>query len=295
MPDDLAVKCSGCGEILIKKEFEKNLKVCPKCGHHHRMTVNERIASLFDENSFEEIQVPIRSKDFMSFPDYQNKLEKSWSKLGEGDSFRIGRGEIQGRKCIAGLSEFSFMGGSMGSVAGEKIAIALELGAKEQTPVLLVTTSGGARMQEGLTSLMQMAKTSASVAQLAKARVPLIVLLTDPTTAGVMASYASLGDVLISEPGALIAFTGQRVAAQAAQGTKLPANYQTAEWRLEKGHIDTVVVRRDLPSTLGKLLGLLHNPEAAPVRKSLASSSQKHKATSSSEAVATKNQIANAE
>jgi len=261
LPDDLAVKCSGCGEILMRKEFERNLKVCSKCGYHHRMSVADRIASLFDEGSFEEIVVPIRSRDFLSFPDYQNKLEKAWKKTGDGDSFCIGTASIQGQKCVAGLSEFSFMGGSMGSVAGEKITLALELGIKQSLPVLLVATSGGARMQEGLTSLMQMAKTSAAVAQLAKKRLPLIVLLTDPTTAGVMASYASLGDVLIGEPGALIAFTGQRVAAQAAQGTKLPANYQTAEWRLEKGHIDTIVARRDLPATIGKLLSLLHNPE----------------------------------
>jgi len=260
VPDGLAIKCSGCGEILFNKEFEKNLKVCAKCGHHHRMSVDERIAILFDSGTFEEIDVPIRSRDFLEFPDYQTKLDKGWAKSGTGDSFRIGLGEIQGRRCVAGLSEFSFMGGSMGSVTGEKIAIALETGIRMRLPVLLTTTSGGARMQEGLMSLMQMAKTSAAVARLAKARLPLIVLLTDPTTAGVMASYASLGDVLLAEPGALIAFTGQRVAAQAAQGQKLPLNYQTSEWRLEKGHIDAIVQRRDLATIIGRLLGLLHNP-----------------------------------
>ncbi|MDR3710786.1 MAG: acetyl-CoA carboxylase carboxyltransferase subunit beta [Capsulimonadaceae bacterium] len=263
VPDGLAVKCSGCGEILFNKDFEKNLKVCSKCGHHHRMSVDERIAALFDEGTFEEINVPIRSRDFLKFPDYQDKLDKGWAKSGNNDSFRIGIGKIQGQKCVAGLSEFSFMGGSMGSVAGEKITRAIETGVRLSLPVVLVATSGGARMQEGLMSLMQMAKTAAAAARLAKARLPLFIVLTDPTTAGVMASYASLGDVLISEPGALVAFTGQRVAAQAAQGQKLPANYQTAEWRLERGHIDLVLHRKELATTLGRLLGLLYNPAVA--------------------------------
>jgi acetyl-CoA carboxylase carboxyl transferase subunit beta len=281
VPDGLAVKCSGCGEILFNKDFEKNLKVCPKCGHHHRMTVNDRIETIFDEGTFEEIDVPIRSRDFLGFPEYQDKLNKGWAKSGNSDSFRIGYGQIQATKCVAGLSEFAFMGGSMGSVAGEKIARALELGAEKQLPVVLFTTSGGARMQEGLVSLMQMAKTSAAVAKLAQARMPLIIVLTDPTTAGVMASYASLGDVLIAEPGALVAFTGQRVAAQAAQGQKLPPNYQTAEWRLEKGHVDAVVHRRDLPSTLGRLLSMLYNPapEKPATRKSSPRPASRAKAT----------------
>jgi acetyl-CoA carboxylase carboxyl transferase subunit beta len=264
VPEGLAIKCAGCGEILFNKDFEKSLKVCAKCGYHHRMSVDERIATLFDQGTFEEIDVPIRSLDFLNFPDYQSKLEKGWAKSGMSDSFRIGLGAIHDRRCVAGLSEFSFMGGSMGSVAGEKIAVALETGINMALPVVLITTSGGARMQEGLMSLMQMAKTSAAVARLARARLPLIVLLADPTTAGVMASYASLGDVLLAEPGALIAFTGQRVAAQAAQGQKLPPNYQTSEWRLEKGHIDAIVHRRDVAATIGRLLSLLHNPEVQP-------------------------------
>ena len=283
VPDGVAVKCGSCSEIIFKKDFEKNLKVCPRCSHHHRMTVDERIAVLFDEGSFEEFDVRIKSRDFLHFPDYQDKLDKGWAKTGNGDSFRIGVGQIQGQKCVAGLSEFSFMGGSMGSVAGEKITRALEMGAKLSLPVVLVTTSGGARMQEGLMSLMQMAKTSAAVARLARARMPLFILLTDPTTAGVMASYASLGDVLIAEPGALVAFTGQRVAAQAAQGQKLPANYQSAEWRLEKGHLDAVVPRKELPSTLGRLIGLLYNPAlATPPRRSNGKSASRAKAQATS-------------
>ncbi|HEY3331627.1 MAG TPA: acetyl-CoA carboxylase carboxyltransferase subunit beta [Capsulimonadaceae bacterium] len=280
VPDGLAVKCGGCGEIVFNKEFEKNLKVCPKCGHHHRMSVDERIETIFDEGTFVEINVAIRSRDFLNFPEYQDKLNKGWAKFGNSDSFRIGRGDIQGQKCVAGLSEFGFMGGSMGSVAGEKITQALEAGAAEQLPVVLFTTSGGARMQEGLVSLMQMAKTSAAAAKLAQARMPLIIVLTDPTTAGVMASYASLGDVLLAEPGALVAFTGQRVAAQAAQGQKLPANYQSAEWRLERGQIDDVVARKDLPIVLGRLLALLHNPDTdRPARKSATRAASKAKAS----------------
>ena len=181
--------------------------------------------------------------------------------MGGGDSFRVGSAKIESQPCVVGVSEFYFMGGSMGSVAGEKIARALEAGIEKRLPVVLFTTSGGARMQEGLMALMQMGKTSAAAARLSQARLPLIIVLTDPTTAGVMASYASLGDVLIAEPGALIAFTGQRVAAQAAQGQKLPADYQSAEWRLARGHIDAIVARKELKSTIGRLLGLLHNTE----------------------------------
>jgi len=258
VPDGIAVKCAGCSEIIFNKDLEKNLKVCPKCGHHHRMTSEERILATVDEGTFEELSTNLVSRDFLNFPDYADKLGKAWAKMGTGDSFRIGAARVEGQQCVLGVSEFYFMGGSMGSVAGEKIARALELGVARKLPVVLFTTSGGARMQEGLMALMQMGKTAAAAARLAQARLPLIIVLTDPTTAGVMASYASLGDVLVAEPGALIAFTGQRVAAQAAQGQKLPADYQSAEWRLAHGQIDAIVPRKEMKSTLGRLLGLLY-------------------------------------
>jgi acetyl-CoA carboxylase carboxyl transferase subunit beta len=264
----LAVKCSGCGEILFNKDFEKSFKVCPKCGHHHRLTAEERITITVDEDSFEPLAetVSLTSRDFLSFPDYPEKLAVARGKAGLEDSFRVGVAKIESQPLVLGVSEFGFMGGSMGSVAGEKIAIAIENAIELGLPVVFFTTSGGARMQEGLMALMQMAKTSAACSRLAVAGLPLIVVLTDPTTGGVMASYASLGDVILAEPGALLVLAGQRVAAQAAQGQKLPANYQSSEWRLEQGHIDQIVARRDLRSTLSRLIGLLSPERAAGAR-----------------------------
>jgi len=278
VPDGIAVKCGGCGEIIFNKDLEKNLKVCPKCSFHHRMTAEERIAATVDEDTFDEFATNLVSRDFLNFPDYSSKLEKAWDKMGNGDSFRVGSAKIDTQPCVVGVSEFYFMGGSMGSVAGEKIARALEAGVEKRLPVVLFTTSGGARMQEGLMALMQMAKTSAAAARLSQARLPLIIVLTDPTTAGVMASYASLGDILIAEPGALIAFTGQRVAAQAAQGQKLPADYQSAEWRLARGHIDSIVARKELKSTIGRLLSLLRTADVpAPAKRASKTNGAGHK------------------
>ncbi len=273
VPNGLAVKCDKCGDVMFSKDFEKNLQVCLKCGHHHRLSAENRLSYTVDEGSFEEFaqSARLKSRDFLPFPDYDDKLGKAWKKAGTQDSFVVGTATIETHPLVIGVSQFAFMGGSMGSVAGEKIALALEEAIERYLPVVLFTTSGGARMQEGLTSLMQMAKTSAACARLAQAGLPLIVVMTDPTTAGVMASYASLGDVLLAEPGALVAFTGQRVAAQAAQGQKLPPDYQLSEWRVEQGHIDAVVARRDLRAHLGKLLGLLSPnatlaPPAIPVQ-----------------------------
>ena len=267
----LAVKCGGCGEILFNKDFEKNLKVCSKCGHHHRLTAAERIAITVDEGSFQPFPeaAALRSRDFLSFPDYPQKLASAEAKAGAYDSFRVGLAKIESQPLVLGVSEFWFMGGSMGSVAGEKIAIGLEKAIEMRLPVVLFTTSGGARMQEGLMSLMQMSKTSAACARLAAAGLPFIVVLTDPTTGGVMASYASLGDVILAEPGALLVLAGQRVAAQAAAGQKLPPNYQSSEWRLEQGHIDQIVARRDMRPILSRLIALL-SPEQASVKKSAA-------------------------
>lgn len=260
VPDGVAVKCLKCSEILFAREFEKNLKVCSKCGHHHRISAQERIDYTVDAGSFDEFSTEIYSDDPLNFPQYQDKLEQAWRKIGRGDAFRVGRARIGGHACVLGVSEFAFRGGSMGSVTGEKITRALEVGIEEGLPVVFVTSSGGARMEEGLISLMQMAKTSATVAHLGIAGLPLIVVMCDPTIGGVPASYASLGDVILAEPGAIIGLAGQRVAAQAQTG-KLPQNYQTSEWRQEHGQVDAVVARKDLPDALSRLISLL-NPSS---------------------------------
>jgi acetyl-CoA carboxylase carboxyl transferase subunit beta len=264
VPVGLAVKCVKCSTILFNRDFDKNLRVCTKCGHHSRLSAQQRIDFTVDAGSFEEFAGDLRSVDPLKFPEYSEKLLQSVKKVGAGESFRVGFATISGSRCVIGVSEFAFRGGTLGSVAGEKIVLAMEAGAKLGLPVVLFTASGGARMEEGLIALMQMAKTSAAAALLSKAKQPLIVVLADPTTGGVLASYASLGDILISEPGAYIAFAGARVAKQ-AQTQKLPDDYQTAEYRLAHGQIDMVVQRRDMPATLGRLLGFLSKPtEAAP-------------------------------
>lgn len=260
VPEGLAVKCARCSEILFRREFERNLKVCGKCGHHHRLSAKERIAHIADDHSFEEFATDLLSQDALGFPGYQAKLDAGWQKVGSTDAFRVGAARIDNQPCILGVSEFAFRGGSMGSVMGEKITRALETGREQHLPVVLFTSSGGARMEEGLISLMQMAKTSAAVARFHQSSLPLIVVLTDPTIGGVPASFASLGDILLAEPGALIALSGERVAAQ-AQTQKIPADYQTAEWRLAHGQIDAIVPRRELRGTIGRLLGLLYSRE----------------------------------
>jgi acetyl-CoA carboxylase carboxyl transferase subunit beta len=254
VPVGLAVKCVKCSTILFSRDFDKNLRVCTKCGHHSRLTTQQRIDFTVDVGSFEEFATDLRSVDPLLFPDYADKLEKSVTKFGSGEAFRVGFATISQFRCVIGVSEFAFRGGTLGSVAGEKIVLAMEIGAKLGLPVILFTASGGARMEEGLLALMQMAKTSAAAARLAKSKTPLIVILSDPTTGGVLASYASLGDILISEPGAYIAFAGARVAKQ-AQTQKLPDDYQTAEYRLVHGQLDLVVHRREMPQVLGRLLG----------------------------------------
>ncbi len=256
VPDGVATKCAHCGEILFTKEFEKNLKVCPACGFHHKLTAHERIAYTVDEGSWEELSEGLRSVDPLGFAEYPAKLAKSVAATGLGDGSVIGTATVSGVPLVLGVTDFRFMGGSMGSVAGEKIVRAMEEGIARRLPVVLFTASGGARMQEGLLSLMQMAKTSAAAARLAEAKLPYVVVMTDATMAGVLASYASLGDVHLAEPGATIGFAGARVVAQATV-QKPPEDYQTAEWQLAHGQIDAVVARRDLPQTLATLLSLL--------------------------------------
>ena len=256
VPEGVATKCARCGEILFTKDFEKNLKVCPACGFHHKLTAEERIAYTADEGSWSELAAGLRSTDPLQFEEYPGKLAKSVQATGLADGVVIGTASVQGLPLVLGVTDFRFMGGSMGSVAGEKIVRAMEEGIARRLPVVLFTASGGARMQEGLLSLMQMAKTAAAAARLAEANLPYLVVMTDATMAGVLASYASLGDIHLAEPGATIGFAGARVVAQATV-QKPPEDYQTAEWQLAHGHIDAVVARRDLPQTLATLLTLL--------------------------------------
>lgn len=257
VPDGVATKCAKCGEILFTKDFEKNLKVCLICGFHHKLTAEERVAFTADDGAWTELFTDIRSVNPLPFPEYEAKLLKAVGATGANDSFRVGLASIFGTPVVLGVADFHFMAGSMGSVHGEKVARAMEEGVRRRLPVVIFTaTGGGARMQEGLLSLMQMAKTSAAAARLAEARLPYLVVMTDSTMAGVLASYASLGDIHLAEPGALIGFAGARVVAQATV-QKPPEDYQTAEWQMAHGHIDAVVPRRDLPQTISTLLSLL--------------------------------------
>lgn len=256
VPEGVATKCLRCGQIIFTKNFEKNLKVCPHCEFHHKLTAAERIAYTADAGSWREAACDLRSVDSLSFKDYAGKLDKLTADTGLTDGVLIGTAAIDGVELVMGVTDFRFIGGSMGSVGGEKIVLAVEEAIARRLPFVIFTTSGGARMQEGLLSLMQMAKTSAACARLASEGLAYIVVMTDPTMAGVLASYASLGDIHLAEPGATIGFAGARVVAQAGV-QKPPADYQTAEWQLAHGHIDQIVARRDLPQTLAALLRLL--------------------------------------
>ncbi len=254
VPDGLWRKCPRCNEILFARDVERNLNVCPKCDYHHRLPAQERLALTVDEGSFEEIDAQVTSLDPLGFPDYADKITRARANTGLVDSILTGYARIEGKPLILGVADFSFMGGSMGSVVGEKIVRAMERGIRDRLPVVLFTANGGgARMQEGLLSLMQMAKTSAGVARLDQEAVPYIVVLTDPTMAGVYASYASLGDIILAEPGALVGFAGRRVGNQDL-GVKLPDDFQTSEFQFRNGMVDRIVPRREMRGTLGKLL-----------------------------------------
>ncbi|MGC4047974.1 MAG: acetyl-CoA carboxylase carboxyltransferase subunit beta [Armatimonas sp.] len=253
VPEGAFIKCSKCEAILYVKDFEADLKVCSKCGHHHRLNADERIGITADEGSWEEFDAAtIESQDFLEFPGYAEKLALF---AGRTDGLVTGTAAISGIPCVLAISDFDAarLAGTMGSVFGEKFCRAADRALEERSALITFCASGGARMQEGLTSLMQMAKTSLSVAQLAEAKVPYIVVFTHPSTGGAVASYASLGDVIFSEPGATIGLSGERVSAQAT-AQKPPANFRTAEFALEHGLIDDVVARRDLTATLARTL-----------------------------------------
>lgn len=256
IPDGLWHKCENCLNILYKKEFEANLKVCPKCNYHQRLTCWERIDQLIDKNTFEETNTEIYPTDPLGFVDskpYSQRLEEAQKKTELTDAVVTGVGAIDGHRVGIAVMDFRFIGGSMGSVVGEKVTRCFEHALEHNLPVIAVCTSGGARMQEGILSLMQMAKTSIAVARLNEARIPYITVLTHPTTAGVMASFASLGDVIIAEPNALIGFAGPRVIQQTINQI-LPKGFQLSEFVCEHGFIDIVVHRKDLKKTISTLL-----------------------------------------
>jgi acetyl-CoA carboxylase carboxyl transferase subunit beta len=256
---NLAVKCVKCKEILYGRDLDKNLKVCPRCGYHFKLTAQERIALLVDTNSFVETDTNIISTDPLNFAtrsqSYAAKLAEERSTTGLNEAVVSGHATIDGLPLALAVMDFRFIGGSMGSVVGEKITRTIELGLEKKFPVLVVSTSGGARMQEGLYSLMQMAKVSAALARLGEAHLPYFSLLTDPTTGGVTASFAMLGDVILAEPGALICFAGPRVI-EGFMHIKLPDGAVSSEFVLQHGMIDAIVHRRDLRHKLSQLLHL---------------------------------------
>ncbi len=259
IPEGLWVKCDNCKEIIYKKEIEKNLQVCPKCNYHFRISSSERIRLLSDEGSFVELDAGLTTSDPLKFKDtisYIERLEENKKNTNLNEAAVYGEATINQRRVVLAIMDFSFMGGSMGSVVGEKMTRAAELALKNKVPLIIVSSSGGARMQEGMISLMQMAKVSAAIARLKKAGILYISILADPTFGGVTASFAMLGDIIIAEPRSLIGFAGPRVIEQTIK-QQLPENFQRAEFLLEHGMIDMVVERRELKNTVHKLIELL--------------------------------------
>jgi acetyl-CoA carboxylase carboxyl transferase subunit beta len=262
--EGLWVKCEGCRRIIWKKELEDNLNVCTKCDYHFRIDSAQRLLLLLDEDSIETQDETLASTDPLNFTDtrpYKSRLEKSKASTGLKDAIINATGTINGRPIIVSAMEYSFIGGSMGAVVGEAITRAIERACNERKPIIVVSASGGARMMEGVVSLMQMAKISAALARLDDARIPYISVLTDPTTGGVTASYAMLGDLNIAEPGALIGFAGPRVIEQTIR-QKLPEGFQTSEFLLQHGMLDAVVHRKDMKSYIARALDFM-TPKAA--------------------------------
>lgn len=259
IPEGNWYKCPSCKTVVASQEHEQNLWVCPHCDHHERIGSAEYFSLLFDEGKFRELQAKMTSANPLKFKDtkdYEDRLEASMAKTGLKDAIRTGVGEVGGRQMVISAMDFGFIGGSMGSVVGEKIARAVDYAIKNGLPYVCVTKSGGARMMEAGLSLMQMAKTSARLSLLAKAGLPYVCILTDPTTGGVTASYAMLGDIHLAEPNALIGFAGPRVVKETI-GKDLPAGFQRSEFLLEHGFVDRIVHRKDLRTELSTLIGML--------------------------------------
>lgn len=263
-PDNLWVKCPSCGEMLFTQEYEANLSVCPRCGHHGRIGADVRLAQLLDEG-FKLLPAPKVKEDPLKFRDskrYTDRLKAARANSAHPDAFTVASGKIDGRKAVVGVQDFGFMGGSMGMAVGAAFCAGAEKALAEKSAYIVVTAAGGARMQEGILSLMQMPKATVMTRRLKEAGLPYIVVLADPTTGGVTASYAMLGDIHIAEPGALIAFAGQRVIQETIR-EKLPEGFQRAEYLYQHGMVDMVVERKDLRQTLATLLDYLTPAKAA--------------------------------
>ncbi|PKM47183.1 MAG: acetyl-CoA carboxylase carboxyl transferase subunit beta [Firmicutes bacterium HGW-Firmicutes-8] len=258
IPEGLWQKCPTCNEILYSKELEKTMKTCGKCGYHFRMGARERINATIDEGSFSELDADLVSANPLGFADYPVKIAKSQEATKLKDAIVTGEAVIDGKPVVIGVMDAGFVMGSMGSVVGEKVTRAVEKAIAKGVPLIIFSASGGARMQEGIISLMQMAKTCGALAKLNEARLLYISVVTDPTTGGVTASFATMGDIIVAEPGALIGFTGQRVIEQTIR-QKLPEGFQTSEFLLDHGFIDMVVPRMQMKNTLAALLDLHTN------------------------------------
>ena len=259
IPDGVWVKCPDCDSVLYRADLDANMQVCPKCQHHLRISARKRAEHLLDDHNFKELAKDVKPEDFLKFKDvksYPQRINEASISTGESDALILVVGSIMKIQSVVALFEFDFMGGSMGSVVGEKFVRGIEYATENNIPFISVAASGGARMQEGLMSLMQMAKTTAALKKLDEKKIPYISILTDPTMGGVSASFAFVADVVIAEPNALIGFAGPRVIEQTVR-EKLPKGFQRSEFLLEKGSIDLIVDRRDLRKKVGSLLSLL--------------------------------------
>ncbi len=259
IPEGLWVKCENCKEIIYRKELENNFKVCPKCNYHFRISARERISLLTDNGSFKELDSELRSPDPLGFKDtlpYKERLQENEKKSGIKEAAIYGDAKINGKDIVIAVLDFSFMGGSMGTVVGEKVTRAAERAIERKLPLVVVSSSGGARMQEGMFSLMQMAKTSQAIGRLKESRLLYISVLADPTFGGVTASFAMLGDIIIAEPRSLIGFAGPRVIQETIK-QQLPEGFQRAEFLLEHGMVDIVVDRKELKNTVAKIIDIL--------------------------------------
>ena len=262
IPPDVWEKCEACGHTDIREKFVRNLNVCPECDYHRRIRAADYVNILLDDGTAEETEIDIRSTDPLGFPEYAGRLKKALANAGDTDAILTCTGKLIEMPVNLGVMDFAFMGGSMGSVVGEKIARLGQRSLEKKYPLIIVSASGGARMQEGVLSLMQMAKSSTVLAMLAERRIPYVSILTNPTTGGVSASYAMLGDAILAEPGAVIGFAGPRVIKQTL-GQELPEGFQTAEFLLDHGMIDSVVHRKLLKPTVGRMLRHMSGKPAA--------------------------------
>ncbi len=262
IPENLWHSCPACAQMIFHRDLEKNLRVCQHCGHHMRLSAKERLDMLFDEGTYQLIELPKAVVDPLKFRDrkrYSDRLKESQAKTSRDDAIMVAHGQMGGIKTVVSVFDFSFMGGSMGVAVGEGLLAGARLAVMQEAPYIVIPASGGARMQEGILSLMQMARTTIAVNEVREAGLPFIVLLTDPTTGGVSASFAMLGDIHIAEPGSVIGFAGARVIEQTIR-EKLPDGFQRAEYLLDHGMVDMVVRRSDLKDTIVRLVDLLMNP-----------------------------------